>query len=109
MHTVEGEDELAELEVVPLPRPEFPLGLRWGHVELHVLDLPMNLAIGQVIGLSTGDLPRSNEGPPHYCGTSEGSPPTGPPPGNLLQTQHPRPRTSSLLSSTRRIPSPLQP
>ena len=85
MHTVQEEDELAELEIVLLPRPELPPGLRRGHVELHVLDLPIDLAVG----LSIGDLPRSDEGPPHCCGASEGSTSTGPSPGDLLQTPHP--------------------
>ena len=91
MHTVQEEDELAKLEVVLLPRPELPLGLRWGHVELHVLDLPINPVVGQVVGLSTSDLLRSDEGPPYYCGASEGSQSTGPPLGDLLRTQHHRP------------------
>ena len=70
MHTLQDEDELAELEVVLLPRPELPPGLRRGHVELHVLDLP-------------------DKGPPHCCGASEDSPPTRPPLGDLLRTPHP--------------------
>ena len=85
VHTVQEKDELAELEVVLLPRPELPPGLRQGHVELHVLDLPIGLAIG----LSIGDLLRYDEGPPHSCGATEDSPSTGPPPGDLLQTPHP--------------------
>ena len=109
MHTVQEEDELAESKVVLLPRPGLPPGLRRGHVELHVLDLPMNPAIGQVVGLITGDLPKFDEGPPHCCGASEGSPLTEPPSGDLFRTQHPRPRTPSSQSSSRRISSPLQP
>ena len=87
MHTVQEEDELAALEVVLLPRPELPPSLRRGHVELHVLDLPIYPAVD----LSTGDFPRFDEGPPHCCGAIEGSPSTEPPPGDLLKTPHPRP------------------
>ena len=85
MYTAQEEDELAELEVVILPRPELPPGLRKGHIELHVLDLPIDSAVG----LSTGDLPRSDEGPPHCCGASEGSLLIGPPPSELLRAPHP--------------------
>ena len=84
MHTVQEEDELAELEVVLLLRPELPPGLRRGHVELHVLDLPIDPTVNQVAGLSIGDLPRSDEGPPHCCGASESSKSTGTPPSDLL-------------------------
>ena len=84
MHIVQEEDELAELEIVLLPRLELLPGLRQGHVKLHVLDLPVSPAVG----LSTGDLPRSDEGPPHCCGASEDSPSIGRPPGDLLRTPH---------------------
>ena len=65
MHTVQEEDELAELEVVLLPRPGLISRIEGGHVELHVLDLPITQAASQVIDLSTGDLRVSDEGPPH--------------------------------------------
>ena len=84
MHTVQGEDELAEPEVVLLPRPRLFSRIGQGHVELHVLNLPITQAADQVIGLSTCNLYVSDEGPPHCCGASKASPSTGPPPGDLL-------------------------
>ena len=88
MHTVQEEDELAELEVVLLPRPELLPSPRRGCIELHVLDLHVGFPVGQVVSLSTCDLPRSGEGPPHCCGFGWDSQPTGPPPHGLLQTPH---------------------
>ena len=85
MHIVQEEDELVELEVVLLPKPGLFLRIGQGHVELHVLDLPITQAAGQVIGLSTCDLPISDEGPPHCYGASEGSPLTGPPQAILFE------------------------
>ena len=63
---IDLKDELAELEIVLLPRLELPPGLRQGRVELNVLDLHVD----PVVGLSTGNLPRLDEGPPHCCGAS---------------------------------------
>ena len=59
-------DELTDLEIVLLPRLELPPGLRWVRVELNVLDLHVD----PVVGFSTGDLSRLDEGPPHCCGAS---------------------------------------
>ena len=100
MHTVQEEDELAEPEVVLLPRPGLFSRIGTGHVELHVLDLPMTQVTGQVVDLSTGDLPISGEDTPQYWVVNEGVLSTGPPPSGTIRTSHPRPHT---------IPSPLQP
>ena len=64
MHTVQEEDELAEPDVVLLPRSGLLSRIGRGHVELYVLDLPMTQVAGQVVDLSTGDLPVSGEGTP---------------------------------------------
>ena len=108
MHTVQEEEELAELDVVLLPRLGLFSRIGRGHVELHVLDLPITQAAGQVVDLSTGDLPISDEGPPHCWGVNEVASSTEPPPGGSLQTSHPRPHTPP-RSPARRSPSPLQP
>ena len=109
MHTVQEEEELAELDVVLLPRLGLFSRIGRGHVELHVLDLPITQAADQVVGLSTYDLPVSDEGPPHCSGANEGSPSTGPPLRDPLRTPHPRPHTPPSQSPTWWIPSPFQP
>ena len=89
MQTLQEKDELAELEVVLLPRLELLPSPRWGYIKLYVLDLLVAPAVGQVVGLSAYDLPRSGKGLPHFCGFRGDSPPTGPPPRGLLRTPHP--------------------
>ena len=65
MHIVQGEDELVEPDVVLLSRPRLFSRIGRGHVELYILDLPITQMVGQVVDLSTGDLPIFDEGPPH--------------------------------------------
>ena len=65
MLTLQEEDELAELEVDYFQdQNSFQVSVRRGYVKLHVLDMPIGPAVGQVIGLSAYDLPRSGKGPP---------------------------------------------
>ena len=108
MHTIQEGDELAEPEVVLLPRPGLLSRIGRGHVKLYILDLPITQAAGQVIDLSTGDLPVSNEGPPHCWGVNEGALSTRPPLGGCIRTSHPRPYTPPQCPA-RRISLPLQP
>ena len=90
MHIVQEGDELAEQEVVLLPRPGLFSRIGGCHVELPVLDLPITQVASQVVDLSTGDLPVSDEDPPHCWGVNKGALSTGPPLGSSLQTSHPR-------------------
>ena len=96
MHTVQGGDELAKSEVVLLPKAGLFSRIGRGHIKFHVINLQ---AAGQVIDLSTGDLPVSGEDTPQCWVVNEGAPSTEPPLGGTLRTSHPRPHM---------IPSPLQ-
>ena len=71
----------------------------WGHVERHVLDLPITQAAHQVIDLSRGHLPIFGEDTPQCWVVNEGVPSIGATPGGDLRTLHPRPRTIPSLSS----------
>ena len=62
VHTLQEEDELTEPKVVLLPRPRLFSRIGQGHVELHILDLPITQAVDQVVDLNTGDLPVSDKG-----------------------------------------------
>ena len=63
---------------------------RMGHVELHVLDLPITQKAGHVVDLSSGDFPMSGEDTPQCWVVNDGALSTGPPPGGTLRTSHPR-------------------
>ena len=105
MQCLQVEENLVEQEVVSLPRPKLLPSPGRGCIELHVLDL----LEGQVVGLSTCDLPGPGKGPPHYWRVGGDSPPIGPPPYGPLRTSHPRPQASPLQSPTRPAPLLLQP
>ena len=85
MQTLQAEDDLAELEVVLLPRLKPLPSLGWSCIELHVLDLP----IGLVVGFNACDLLGPGKGPSYCYGFSGDSPPTKPHPHELLRTPHP--------------------
>ena len=89
MQTLQVEDDLAELEVVLLPRPKLLPSLGRSCIELQVLDLPVGLVVGHVIGLSACNFPGPGKGPPHCCGFGGDSPPIGSPPHDLLSTPYP--------------------
>ena len=64
---------------------------RTGHVELHVLDLPITQAAHQVVDLYPSDLPMSDEDIPQCWVVNEGVPFTRPPLDSTFRTSHPRP------------------
>ena len=57
---------------------------RTGHIELHILDLPITQVAHQVVNLSPDDLPASGEDAPQCWVVNEGVPLTKPPPGGTL-------------------------
>ena len=93
MHTVQGGDELAEPEVVLLPILWLFSRIGQGHVKLHVLDLAITQAAGEVVYLSTSDLPVSGEDTPQCWVVNESASSAGPPLSGSLRTSHHIPHT----------------
>ena len=79
-----------QLEAVLLLRPRPCLRMRWSHVELHVLDMPLTWEADQVVGLSPGDLPATLEDKSESWVVNEGRSLVGPPPNSAIRTSHPR-------------------
>ena len=76
-----GKGRTGEPKVVLLPRPGLFSRIGWGHVELHVLHLPITQAAHLVADLSPGDLPMSSEDTPQCWVVNEGMSLTRPRPG----------------------------
>ena len=83
-------------EAVLLPRLGPCPRMRWNHIELHVLDMPLTWEADQVVGLSPCDLPVTLKDKSQSWVFNEGRSQVRPPPGSAARTSHPRHHSAHL-------------